>query len=395
MAQKWDRFPEKQSNHHSSRITELNETTKTKTCLEVSSWDEGGSKPVNVGIMGTADVASHRCWEAISKLLDKSVMISPYSIGVSCVIFFGYIFQTSLIQYFFYCSSRSSVQLWKIQHTKQDHVGQFYFLPILSNKPNRAPLHGPVMLLNLCIASLVAGFTTECSVRQWNKMEFYPPTLQEAGVIAMQFLLAVVYQCVVEYYWHRLMHTKLFYASFHKYHHWYKSPEPWDDMYIHPLEAFGYYCILYGPPFLFRIHCWAFLGYMVVMGVCGILDHSGVRVEVPGLYNTEDHDNHHLRFEVNYSFPFPFMDLLHGTFHGSFWGRTYTCSRSRAGVSGLGAVATVGAGAQGETENKELAGAASWKSREGAENSGSREGEESTPNTGSRDRHARERMRGR
>lgn len=184
-------------------------------------------------------------------------------------------------------------------------------------------------MFNLFIASIVAGFTMESSVNGWNKMQFFQPTSKDAARILLQFVLAVVYENVVEYYWHRLMHTKLFYGAFHKHHHHYKAPEPWDDMYIHPLEAFGYYCILYGPPFLFSIHWWAFAAYMVVMGVCGILDHSGVKVVLPGIYDTAHHDAHHLKFEVNYAFPFPFMDLLHGTFEGEMWGRHYKAIKSR------------------------------------------------------------------
>jgi sterol desaturase/sphingolipid hydroxylase (fatty acid hydroxylase superfamily) len=160
-------------------------------------------------------------------------------------------------------------------------------------------------------------------------MEFHAVTRENAIAVLLQFLLAVAFENVAEYYWHRMMHTKLFYATFHKYHHWYKAPEPWDDMYIHPLEAFGYYCILYGPPFLFRVHVWAFAAYMAVMGVCGILDHSGIRFELPGVYNTADHDNHHLKFEVNYAFPLPYMDILHGTFEGELLGYKFKASKGR------------------------------------------------------------------
>ena len=72
------------------------------------------------------------------------------------------------------------------------------------------------------------------------------------------------------------MHVPYFYKLFYEYHHYYKSPEPWDDMFIHPIEAFGYYCILYSPPFLFQCHIYAFVVYMMIMGICGILDHSGI-----------------------------------------------------------------------------------------------------------------------
>lgn len=72
----------------------------------------------------------------------------------------------------------------------------------------------------------------------------------------------------------------------HKFHHFYKSPEPFDDLMIHPLEAFGYYLQLYAPPFLFAMPLSSFLLYMSICGVCGVLDHSGVKLSVPGLYDT-------------------------------------------------------------------------------------------------------------
>ena len=61
-------------------------------------------------------------------------------------------------------------------------------------------------------------------------------------------------------------------------HHYYKSPQPFDDMYIHPLEAAGYYCILYSPAFIFRMHWIGFAVYMAIMGTCGVLDHCGIQV---------------------------------------------------------------------------------------------------------------------
>lgn len=61
-------------------------------------------------------------------------------------------------------------------------------------------------------------------------------------------------------------------------HHYYKSPQPFDDMYIHPLEAAGYYCILYSPAFVFRLHWIGFAIYMAIMGTCGVLDHCGIQV---------------------------------------------------------------------------------------------------------------------
>lgn len=276
------------------------------------------------------------------------LIISPYFIIGFSIIFFGYILQTSILQYWFYYKQGYNPRRWKIQSPPtQDlpeqsnefqrqkaanslgapiggHLNELYGWPLFSNKPHRAPYHRLFTSINLLVASSVAGFTCHASAMRWNQMTFHQLIEpDEYWEVMIQFLLAVTYQSVVEYYWHRLMHWKYCYRYLHKFHHSYKSPEPWDDMYIHPLEAFGYYCILYGPPFLFPIHKYSFIGYMIVMGLCGVLDHSGIKVEVPGLYNTVDHDNHHAKFEINYSFPFPFMDLLHGTYEGEFWGQTF------------------------------------------------------------------------
>jgi len=63
--------------------------------------------------------------------------------------------------------------------------------------------------------------------------------------------------------------------------------------------------------------------YMVLMGACGILDHSGILIHIKGIYNTRDHDDHHLKFDVNYGFPFPFLDMVHGTYEGTYMGMTF------------------------------------------------------------------------
>jgi sterol desaturase/sphingolipid hydroxylase (fatty acid hydroxylase superfamily) len=258
-------------------------------------------------------------------------MISLYTIEAFCVIFFGYIAHSLVLQFYFYYLKGKEVEDWKCQPKKgEQHLNNLWAFPLFSSKPNRGPYHCYVVTWNLFIASCFAAFTTEYSVKGWNSMDFssFSSISNAFSSISSQLLLAVVYENVVEYYWHRLMHLPTFYRIFHKIHHYYKSPEPFDDMYIHPLEAFGYYCILYSPPFLFSIHYYTFFAYMMIMGICGVLDHSGVKIEIPFLYNTIDHDNHHKLFEVNYCFPFPFMDILHGTYEGTYNGVIYKVKKS-------------------------------------------------------------------
>lgn len=253
-------------------------------------------------------------------------MISNYSILSFFIIFVGYILQTSFLQFYFYYIRKSDINIWKIQPLKSKTTGTFWGFPILSNKPNRGPYHRYLTCWNLFIASCVACITTEYSINQWNKMRFENLSFDSITFLQLIFEVIVIvnHECIIEYYWHRLMHLSFFYKNFHKMHHYYKSPEPWDDMYIHPFEAFGYYCILYSPPFVYSIHWYSFIVYMIIMGILGVLDHSGVIISIPGLYITIDHDLHHSKFELNYSFPFPYMDILHGTYEGEFLGRKYT-----------------------------------------------------------------------
>lgn len=195
---------------------------------------------------------------------------------------------------------------------------------MLSQKPGRKPGHTILTTFNLLMATSFAFFVSEACIRQRSRMVFDPVEAFGMSTILLNLLAAFVYENVAEYYWHRLLHWGPLYRTFHKYHHAYKEPEPFDDMYIHPLEAFCYYCILYAPPFLFRCHVYSFIAYMIIMGLCGTIDHSGVKLSVPGVYDASDHDRHHSKTNVNYAFPAPYMDIIHGTYDGTFLGIVIT-----------------------------------------------------------------------
>lgn len=211
---------------------------------------------------------------------------SLYSFINASIIFFGYILQSSFLQTYFYYSSNEAkdTREWKIQNKNSHNLGKFWTVPFLSEKkPGRAVDHVLVTTMNLVIASLFAFTVTELCMNGYSKMVFISE-FPYASIIKDIFIM-VSYENIMEYYWHRFLHSKIMYKNFHKYHHFYKAPEPWDDMYIHPFEAVAYYCILYSPPFLFRIHFISFLGYMIIMGLCGVIDHSGIKFNLPGIYD--------------------------------------------------------------------------------------------------------------
>jgi sterol desaturase/sphingolipid hydroxylase (fatty acid hydroxylase superfamily) len=228
---------------------------------------------------------------------------------------------SSFLQYSYYHGRRNSADIWKIQPHRNGNVGgkaSELWIPMLEilgrKKPSRAPNHALFSTINLLLASTFAGAVAYSSATGQNRLVFSVDAAGGLTSAAAFTCFALLWQSVIEYYWHRLMHLPWFYKRFHKVHHFYTSPEPFDDMYIHPVEAFGYYCILYSPPFVMPLHFVGFIIYMAIMGTFGVLDHCGIRFSILGVYNSADHDVHHSSFNVNYGFPFPFLDVLHGTY---------------------------------------------------------------------------------
>jgi sterol desaturase/sphingolipid hydroxylase (fatty acid hydroxylase superfamily) len=244
----------------------------------------------------------------------------PFCCGF-CFILVFYTLFSSYLQSTFYKSKVSESSNWKIQ-SKRGNIGSCAsttWLPLMEllgiePKPNRASDHAIFASINLFFACTFAGAVASSAYDGRTMLVFN--VADGGGLMGILFWTscAVFWQSVIEYYWHRLLHLPFLYKRFHKVHHHYTAPEPFDDMYIHPLEAFGYYCILYSPPFIMPLHIAGFVIYMAIMGTCGVLDHCGVRISIRGIYDSADHDMHHSRFNVNYGFPFAFTDIIHGTY---------------------------------------------------------------------------------
>jgi sterol desaturase/sphingolipid hydroxylase (fatty acid hydroxylase superfamily) len=304
--------------------------------------------------------------------------IHPASVVTFCGILLFYTLTSCVLQALYYARRAGDVGAWKSQPKLVGLVGPSSagrwpwspLLPVPDNKPGRPLFHRVLCAVNTLLAASAAGFVCEAFMRTlaavssegspsspsslprghgrgvwgctlytvaptlaglfpgaaWAQPESLGPALSLAGTAALllaEFLVAVVWENVVEYYFHRTMHLPAVYRTFHKLHHAYKSPTPFDDMCIHPFEALLYYCILYSPAFAFPTHLSTMALYMALMGLAGMFDHSGIKIALPYVYHAEDHDLHHELFDVNYGFPFVWLDLLHGTYRGTFWGRTY------------------------------------------------------------------------
>ena len=177
--------------------------------------------------------------------------------------------------------------------------------------------------MNLIVSAVFAGVTCEAYLRGMTKLNVSGDLLDTAFGLGK----LITCQSVLEYYWHRVMHVPTVYKALHKLHHHYKCPVVWDDLFIHPVEAFGYYVILYGCGVFVGATTGSFLAYMALMGTCGVLHHCGIALlltlKVPftsksrsanHLYSTNFHDLHHAKFNVNFAFPFPAMDVVQGTY---------------------------------------------------------------------------------
>jgi len=236
--------------------------------------------------------------------------VTSIAVGVGTFVF--HVTVSTILQYAFYYAKPATVAKWKIQPQRKESLAEAgsWWLPLLRLKSRHKPLQWIYCTLNLCTASLFAAVTAELFLR--DKLP-----LKLTGPFWWPLLASCAFQCTAEYHWHRLLHTKLLYQWMHKTHHLHVAPEPFDDFMVNPLELAIYQCIFFGPAFLFDMQLPCFAVYLALHGFAGIADHSGIHADVPLLYRSKFHDDHHKLFTCNFGFPFAIWDHLHGTFRES------------------------------------------------------------------------------
>ena len=164
------------------------------------------------------------------------------------------------------------------------HAGRSWLPALWRTKPGRHPLHQAWGTLNVIVASVCGALTVEAAYRDSLPLQHWsvggsvqgaplllplrvPLTGAETGtplvvdlpshVVHVAFWVVVMFlygawslaaarqatcpargtdtaslgaESVTEYYWHRMMHLTWCYKTCHRYHHFYKAPEPFDDM---------------------------------------------------------------------------------------------------------------------------------------------------------------------
>jgi sterol desaturase/sphingolipid hydroxylase (fatty acid hydroxylase superfamily) len=203
------------------------------------------------------------------------------------------------IHYWFFVRNRELAAAWKHQPDRFQTRAQ-----MLSKLP--------LVLLNACLISFMTGVAVMLSVE--GKTQAYW-SASECGwaYSAITPVLCGIWYHVALYYFHRWMHTPAMHRRFHHLHHKFKAPMFLDALYEHPVEAFYGGLVITAPLFMFPV--WG-VGYFIFLGVMGLhelLDHTGVRLDIPLLAKSKAHDEHHRRYNGYYGQLLPWLDAWHRT----------------------------------------------------------------------------------
>ena len=144
------------------------------------------------------------------------------------------------------------------------------------------------------------------------------------------------------YWFHRLIHTRLFYRRVHRWHHLTVTPVVWSnnsDRLLDNLFLQSYWLLAH---FLLPIAPAALFAHKIYDQVTGVIGHSGYEhggrwcLPPSPLVGVTHHDQHHQYFRCNYATHFTWWDRLMGTLrpdHDREVSRNIDASRHHAAAS--------------------------------------------------------------
>lgn len=143
--------------------------------------------------------------------------VSPAAMGATAFIFSFYHLSNWALQWTCYARRHSASERahWKLQADRppSGRASWLPWLPILeplghSKQSPRYPRGWVLATFNTVLASLMAGLTAELIVRGYSRLHWGLIDWSASstwGRLALELLAAVVWESVVEYYWHRWM----------------------------------------------------------------------------------------------------------------------------------------------------------------------------------------------
>jgi Delta7-sterol 5-desaturase len=222
-------------------------------------------------------------------------------------IFSRYLFYAALLYGVFY--------IWKRR--------EWFYLKIQQKFPSDKDLRREIgySILTSFIFGLMAWLFIGTPIVKYT--QFYRDiSAHGIGWLVLSVPLTLLVHDTYFYWMHRLMHHPKLYKKVHLVHHKSVNPSPWAAYAFHPSEAFIEAGIIPVLLFLMPLHPVSFLSFVTIMLWFNVYGHLGYELFPKKIYahplgrwlNTSIyHNQHHERFDGNYSLYFTFWDRFCGT----------------------------------------------------------------------------------
>lgn len=219
----------------------------------------------------------------------------------SCIVY-------TFFQYKYYALDKRFYENWAVFGRKSPDLGSWVhwsqFLPFRNKVTDDPPYLTIYSLHTLC----VVGFQYTLTIHiYWEKRTEFIPMIGN-------LLIFMLLMHITQYFEHLMMHKFLY--KYHKPHHHFKNPEPWDGYYVHPVETYINMIIFFLPCLLM----YDYLGLTEILIAHSIfiiesgIAHTGVRIGNTYLDQmTEHHELHHIDSNCNYGTLGILCDWMFGT----------------------------------------------------------------------------------
>jgi lathosterol oxidase len=171
------------------------------------------------------------------------------------------------------------------------------------------------------VFALVSWLSLGTSFRQYT--QFYTDIHQHSILyLVLSIPLTLLIHDTYFYWIHRLLHVPWWYKKFHRLHHTSINPSPWAAYAFHPVEAVLEAGIVPLLLLIMPMHPISFFSFITLMLWFNVYGHLGYEVFPRAVYTHPIgrwlnsgvyHNQHHERFQGNYSLYFVFWDRWMGT----------------------------------------------------------------------------------